>query len=352
MQKEFKPANQILGEAYLKAQESLEQKPAETVQSSPEPEKKVEQPETTSKAEVKPETTEPAKQDTESGEFNFDLEDEPVAPKAEEPKSFDFKSYVKDLGFEDVKDEEEFKTRVKELKSKPSELEGIPDNLKKAIELSKKGGDFLSYLKISQVDYSSIAPEAIYEHYVKSKLSPEDAADKLANISVVDKKLEGLKLREQYIAHQKAQEAELERAAMTAQREIAERKAKADQKLKQVLDNVNEIAGLKLKPGQKQDIFEAITTGRMQKELFYDQKTGEYDFNSMIETYFVKKNLPKIISKIEQVTKSKTTKSIIKDIQNVQIDKPTEKPAVEQDKRPALHQYIDELNDRWRKPKK
>lgn len=336
----FKTAEEIFQQIYdSKVAENVEQ--AAPVESAAQPEATtVNDPAPTPQPTATPENVE--------DDFNFDLEDEPVAetqsPVTETPK-FDFSTLVKDLGFEDIKDENDFKTRIKSLK----EFEKVPDNLKKALDLSRKGGDWLSYLKVSQVDYNAIDPEQAWYQDAINNLGEESAKELWEKTSPLDRKLGGKRILNQAIQYQRAQQEAFEQEAIRSENEALQKRANADAKLKSTLDNLNEIAGIKLKPSQKQDIFEAITTGRMQKELFFDSKTGDYDFKNMVETYFVKKNLPKIISKIEQVTKSKTIKSVMKDIQNVQIDKPQEKPTPEVENKPAWQQYLDELNAKWKK---
>lgn len=278
-------------------------------------------------------------------EFNFedwDSESESETKPTQVPTTpaFDFTSFVKDIGFEES-DPEKVKSKIKELKSKPSDLEGVPDNLKKAVELARKGGDYLSFLKVSSVDYSQIKPEVLFEHDVVTKLGEEQGRELLDAMTPLQKKLEGTKLKDSMMYQQQLQQQQYETAAEQARRESELKKANADKALKSELDKVNEIAGLKLKPSHKQDMYEAITTGRMQKELFFNPENGEYDYKNMMETYFVKKNLPKIIQKIQQSTKTSTKKEVIRELTNPQVKPSSEKPIVEKDERTPLQKYIE-----------
>jgi hypothetical protein len=288
--------------------------------------------ETPSNAEVKVE--EPKKvETTEAPTTEVNLDDWDEAPTAEPTPApvetkFDFASLVKDLGIE-AKDPTELKEKLKSTKPAEDVLSGIDERLKKAVEFSKKGGDYLALLGVSQVDYSKINPTALYENSIMNdpNYSPEEAKELLDSLSPLQKKERGLQLRSEYERAQKAQLAQFEESIKTIEQSKAERKAKADRELKSTLDKVEKIAGLTVKPHHKADIFDAITSGRMQQELFFNQKTGDYDYQSMIETYFVKKNLPKIMDHLKKITSSDTLRGFVKDISNINLDKSKEAPA-------------------------
>jgi hypothetical protein len=255
------------------------------------------------------------------------------APKAETTpvtteNKFDFETFVKDLGIE-AKDPKELKEKLKSSPPAEDVLSGVDERLKKAIEFSKKGGDYLALLGVSKIDYSQINPTALYENAILSdpNYSPEEARELLDSLSPLQKKERGLQLRNDYERIQKSQLSQFEESIKAIEQSKTERKAKADKELKTTLDKVEKIAGLTVKPHHKADIFDAITSGRMQQELFFNQKTGDYDYQSMIETYFVKKNLPKILDHLKKVTSSDTLRGFVKEVTNASLDKSKEAPA-------------------------
>lgn len=208
------------------------------------------------------------------------------------------------------------------------EWEGVDEKLKKAVEYAKKGGDYLTYLGIQKVDYSKIDPVDLYKQSVLSNqsFSPEEKKELLESMSPLQMKAEGIRLQAQYTQWQNAQVAEFEGSLRQAEQARAERKLNADRELRSTLDKVDKIAGLSLKPHRKQDIYDAITSGRMQRELFYSKESNDYDYQSMIETYFVKKNLPKILEHVKKVTSSDTLRQHFKETTNANIDKSKEAP--------------------------
>lgn len=264
--------------------------------------------------------------------------------KPSEPKPVEVDPFFKEVGIE-AQNWEEAKTKLKERLK-----EEYPDNLKKAIEVFKKGGDYLEVLKINSVDYSKIDPIQIYESHIHSNaVNPEEAKAYLDGKSEVEKRIEGKRLQQQYINYQKQQESDLMQKLEAEATRKVEAKKLADERLKSTLDKVEKIAGLTVKPHHKAEIFDAITTGRMQRELFFDQKSGDYDYNSMVETYFLKKNLPKIMDHLKKVTETTTKRTLLQEITNAEITKPSEKPKPETETRSQLERYVDSLKPKPRK---
>lgn len=252
------------------------------------------------------------------------------------PKPAEVDPFFKEVGIE-AQSWDEVKTKLKERLK-----EEYPDNLKKAIEVFKKGGDYLEVLKINSVDYSKIDPIQIYESHIHSNsINPDEAKAYLDGKSEVEKRIEGKRLQQQYIAYQKQQESEMMNALEARNAQKIKAKQEADERLKSTLDKVEKIAGLTVKPHHKAEIFDAITTGRMQRELFFDQKTGDYDFNSMVETYFLKKNLPKIMDHLKKVTETTTKRTFLQEITNAEITKPSEKPQPQTETKSQLEKFAE-----------
>jgi hypothetical protein len=262
----------------------------------------------------------------------------------------DFKTIVKDLGFEDAKDWNDVKTRIK---SSGDAFEGVNDELKYAVELAKKGGDFKSFLKISEVDYTKIDPTQLYEQTMRNdpNYTKEEIQEHLDSLTPLQKKQYGINLRNQFINQQKTAREQFDSQVAQIARQREEAKAKADQALKETLGKVEKIAGLTIKPHHRQDIYDAITTGRMGQELFFDKKTGEYDYQSMIETYFVKKNLPKILEHVQKVSSSEALRKTVREMSNSTVTKPGEAPEPVATKKPSVEDQLIEKANQFRNRK-
>lgn len=267
-----------------------------------------------------------AAENTDEGIVDLDIPEQTVETTT--PEAFDFDSFVKDIGVE-VKSKDEFKTKVKELMAKEDPLKGIPDNLRKAVEFAKSGGDPLQYLKISQVDYSQIEPGVLYENHILSTVGDKAKAQEyLDSLSPLAKEIEGERLKTQYIQMQNQQELQLRQELEANAKQELKRKAENEQRLRETINKVDDVAGFKVKPSQKDRFLKDVTEGKLTQKLFFNEK-GEYDYDKMFKINFLAENFDQIQKYYKGKVKTETTKSIINDLQNVQIDKPTGTPQVD-----------------------
>lgn len=261
---------------------------------------------------------------TEDGIVDLDIPE----PQSATPEAFDFDSFVKDIGFE-VKTKDEFKTKVKELVSKDDPFKGVSEKLRKAVEFEKNGGDPLQYLKVSQVDYSQIEPAILFENHILSTVGDKQKAQEyLDTLSPLAKEIEGERIKQQYIQLQNQQEAQL-RSELEAKTAVElKRKAENEQRLRETVNKVEDVAGFKVKPGQKDKFIKEVTDGKLTQKLFFNEK-GEYDYDKMFRLNFLADNFDSIQKYYKGKVKTETTKAIINDLQNVQIEKPTGVPQPE-----------------------
>ena len=68
-----------------------------------------------------------------------------------------------------------------------------------------------------------------------------------------------------------------------------------------------------------------VTEGKLTQKLFFNEK-GEYDYDKMFKINFLAENFDQIQKYYKGKVKTETTRSVINDLQNVQIDKPTGTP--------------------------
>lgn len=280
---------------------------------------------------------------------DLDGEDSTSVEATPEP-TFDFTELGNAIGDETIKSKEDVVNKVKALqeqlvqleKQKESQLEGIPENLQKAIELAKSGGDYLEYLGISTVDYSQVDPVELYEYEVtqaftdaNGNVDEDKVVEYLDNLSDVDKELRGRQLQKQFIADQKNRADQL--AAQAAQKKV-----ESDARLQATLDTIDNVAGFKLKASHKKTIYDDITSGKLFKELFYD-KNGQYDFKKVVENSFKAKNFDKIQNFYKQQVRSATKKEIINDLSNSTVNRPPQQTVVTPKKVDPMTAWIESL---------
>src|SRR5882672_8349948 len=237
---------------------------------------------------------------------------------------FDFSELGKSIGFEEIKTKDEFLSKVKELKA----LEGVPDNFKQALELAKKGGDWQSFLGVSQVDYASVDSVDLFKNelYRTIKGLPENLNktkeelelqynEALGNYAPIQQRLEGDKMKKGYIDWQRQ---ETERI----QREAIQKKQQADARIKDTIDKIEDINGFKLKSTHKAKMYDYITSGQLQKDLFSQEG---YNYQALAEIAFTRNFGKKANEFLWNKAKTSGTKEVITELTNPQISKPAER---------------------------
>lgn len=311
---------------FLKKNQTTEPAPVEATAPQVEPEK-VSQP-----TEVQ---TEPRKVEEPTVLENWDS----TAPAAEptEPATTPEPYHVqiaKKVGLE-LKDEEEL---IAKLKADP--YEGVPTNLKKAIELAKKGGDYLQLLKVSQIDYNAIDPVQIYEADVLSKAEDKQAAQEyLAAISPIQKQIEGNRLKQQYVYQQQMQEQELIRSVEAAKAQAEQTRQKHVAELHEALNKTEaiEVAGYKLKLDARHK--KALATQMSSSEFWNDpryQTAKGFDLERKVRDEFLVSNWDTVQNFLKERAKNETLKEIQNEVQNVDLDKSKGRDQVELPKTPIF----------------
>lgn len=271
------------------------------------------------KAEIKPE----AKVETKD-EF-IDLETPETA--TETAPAFDFTSFIKDTGI-DAKTKEEFVAKYKETISKQSEdpLKGLPDNLRKAVDFAKQGGDFLQMLKINQIDYSQIDPVVLYEQSVKSQIKDQvKAKEYLDSVSPLAKEIEGERLKNQSIQWQQSQEALMLGELQSKATQELVKKAENETRLRETVSKVDNIDGFKVKQGEKDKFIKEVLDGSLTKELFMDEK-GNFDYNKMFKARFLIKNFDAIKKHYGSKITTQTKREVIEGLTNAELQTSAERP--------------------------
>lgn len=282
-------------------------------------------------------------------DFDFSTDDSETA----DTPAYDFSKLGNVLGKE-INSEEEFvnsvqslQAKVKELETSASQIDDIPTELMKAVQIAKQGGDYKTALQVNSVDYSNADPVEVFENYVIDQLSDENGQvdeaqleSYLDSMSDVEKHLKGKELISTYQREQQTINQRIEQ-------EAAERQAKAEEAIKSAVNSKERIAGFKLKPEHKQDLVNSISSGQMVKDLFYG-KDGQYDFGKMAEAYFIVKNFDKIQKVYENKIKNGTKKEILENTTNTQLDR-TKHQTNPDTKANPIDAYMAQLEQQYRK---
>lgn len=317
--------------------ETTETKPTET-EAAPEAQKventteEVEQTEATTDEKVANPETE-TKETEEVEEVNWD---EPET-KVETTKEEDF-SWVSDLELGEIKSRDEFKTAVKDLKSKlktleDKPLEGLPDDFKQMIEVAKTG-DWKDYLASQIIDYTKLDPveeferDFIQRNHNNPKYFTEGKYDHQKLLEAVDALPDSIReLEGSRIIQAQTELAERQRVAIKAKAEA--KRNEAEKSLAQSTRQLGELLpletyGIKFEPRHSSEIYEGIVNSKLTKKhlgMSYDDlvRSGA-DMKAITRSITLAEKGEKMLAFKAKNSETKAKKDILKTTQNIQLN--------------------------------
>ena len=287
---------------------------------------------------------------------NFDNWDETpteeVVDDTETVTEPNYADLAKDLGFE-AKTKEEIIAKVKAIEAttaqKAEEAAGLPDNLKKAIEIAQLDGDYLQYLGVTSVDYNQVDNAVLVQDQLSrlpsmqlangEGVDVEKLAEALEGMTDLDIEMRGNEIKTHLVAQQDTFKANVEREAQVARLE-------ADTNLKASLDKLQEVRGFKLNGTHKKKLYDSISSGQMVQDLFYG-KDGKMDYDKVAKIVFDATYGDKVDGFLKQRITTSTKKALLKKVGNVQIEpKAGELPNATNKPRSAQGSFADSLAGR------
>lgn len=267
---------------------------------------------------------------------SWDADETPQKP---EPIKFDFGKIGSALELGEIKDESELvqkvselRTKVKQLEEKP--LEGIPDELKQVLEVTKNTGDWKQYLTETLVDYTNVDPiqlyeEKFFEQAVKlpkfrnpdGTVNKDAILDALEQETDVRKMLEGERIKQSLIATQEAKKSQmLQSAQMKVQ--------KADKDLATASQSLNELLpftsyGIKFEPKHSTQIYEGVNNSQLTKKhlgvRYEDLVRSGADMKAVVRTVAAAEYAEKMLKSRIADSKALAKRELLQKVQNVQL---------------------------------
>jgi hypothetical protein len=252
-------------------------------------------------------------------------EDEsPSTEVVEDLGQVNYETLSKSLGIEG-KDLNEIKSSIEKLKSERDEAhaslskisEKSPyanEEIQKANELAQSGGDWKTFLQISETNYDLIDDQTLL---VELELKPafngdaEEVQKYLESVNPSDIKLKGSKIRAELKAQQQA-----EKQRLFA--EAAAKKQKLDNSIKESLDKTDSLYGVKLTPSKRKDMFNDITSQNFLNSIFFD-KDGNVNPKGMVEAAFLIKNIKEIMNVNMTKFKNQGVKEVLNERTNTKL---------------------------------
>lgn len=253
------------------------------------------------------------------------------------------------LGLEKVSRKEDLVQALTTLKQEAEKAKGpdaaeIHPELLKAIELSRKGGDFYEYLKVTSVDYSKTDPVELYEDYVIDQLTDangqvneDEVNDYLDGMKDSEKRLKGIELQKRLVYEQQRKVADIEA-------ETLRKREEQDAKLKAALGGLQEVDGFKISDSHRKEVFGWVT-GKMMKDLFYGPD-GNLDPVKVAKIAFRNLYHEKLDAYQKNKIKNATKRELYAEVTNAQITSPSTLTNPGPTKGYDINDYIKSLEDK------
>jgi len=329
----------------LEKQKQLAAEQNKKVESQPSVEEQKVEPKSTEEqskpeAEVAPkETQEEVKAEEKSDEISSWDADETLA-QVKEPLKFDFGKLGSALDLGEIKDENELVTKVSELRNRNKQLEanpleGVPEEFREVLKVTKSGEDWKRYLAESVVDYNKVDPIKLYEDQffeqaVKlPKFRNQDGSvnqqailDALDQIPEVSRAIEGSRLQQSLMANQQARKAQIVNQAQ-------EKIANADKALSKAANSLNELLpfenyGIKFEPKHSSQIYEGVTSSKLTKKhlgiSYEDLVRSGADMKQVARTIASAEYSESMIKFKAKNSQVQAKRELLEKVQNVQLN--------------------------------
>jgi hypothetical protein len=269
---------------------------------------------------------------------DWDLEKQPA--KVEPSKDLEELSKALNLPFNDPV---HIINEVKNLKTTNSELEKqiaasktqeqfANEDIKKANEIAKNGGDYREYLGLAEseknfnVDYNAIPDKTLLVESELRSLFPNTPEGQrelemyLEGLSDVDLRVRASKIRQDLNAWQNTEKGRITTEKLRIETAVNEKKKAEDASLRKELDQLTSIGDFKIKPEHRREIYESFTENKVIGELFYNDKK-QFDAKKAIETYAKVKFYDKHIAYLKSKSKVEGRKEVINSATNINLNK-------------------------------
>lgn len=244
-----------------------------------------------------------------------DEEEEVVSP---------FKGFAQKLGVE-ASQEDELVEYVSNLKKNFEELQNrnpYPnEELAKAAEIASKGGDWKDYLKLVEIDYSTLDDLEVAKYDLKQMGISEDEIELMDENQL---KVEGRRIKQRAEADRKNRlkqiEAEADQRKAAEAQKLQEQKAKEQRLHNELYESLQKTAdtgfqGIKMNKPFVDKIHKKLVSGRGVMDMFLDS-SGNLDPNKVIETALKVELFDKVLGHAKTVSKNAGKREVMNSLTN------------------------------------
>ena len=324
-------------EVQIKEETPVEQPTVETQEAVPTDEPKQGE-------EPKAEIVETSQPEQPSPEATAGWDDTPEEKRVSTPSpQIDYSELGSALSLGEIKTKEEFITKASALNSKLKQLEekpleGIPEELREVVQVSKTGGweDAKDFLASQLIDFSKIHPLDEFERDFKARNlnNPKYFTDGKIDVQKLEEAIDSLpevtrELHGEQILQAKAYQQQRQREAIKAKAEA--KRAEADKTLANATRNLGELLpletyGIKFDPKHSSEIYDGIVNSKLTKkhlgQTYEDLVRSGADMKAVARTITLAEKGERMIAFKADKSRVDAKKEILRSTQNIQLNTP------------------------------
>jgi hypothetical protein len=259
--------------------------------------------------------------------FDIDL-DEGTEVKPDDFVS-KYRGTFEELGFEDIRSQDDFVTKFKQLKGELEEAKESSktvfanDTIREANEIMKQGGDWVSYLGLSSYDYDGIPDVDLLSYELQSDFdTKEELNDYIASLDETQIRLNAKRIRKDLKVQQETQKQAI---AMQAQ----QHQKAYDESLRKAINSVDRVDRVVVKDHDKARIEKMLTSYNDKAKAtefqikHFLKPNGEPDFPKMVQSAYKLEMFDKVLEYATRSAKNSGKASVIQNLSNVEKPKTT-----------------------------
>jgi hypothetical protein len=263
-------------------------------------------------------------------DLNFDIDlDEGVEVPAADDFVTKYKNEFADLGLEGVNSSQDFVEKFKSLKQELEETKEstktvfASDMIREANEIMKQGGDWLSYLGLSTLDYDSVPDVDLLSYELKSDFDTKEELDEyIASLDETQIRLNAKRIRKDLKLQQEVQKQQVALQAQEHQRVY-------DDNLRKAINSIEKVDRVKVKDQDRASIQKMLTTYNDKAKAtefqikHFLKPNGEPDFQKMVQSAYKLEMFDKVLEYATRSAKNSGKAAVIQNLSNVERPKAT-----------------------------
>jgi hypothetical protein len=263
-------------------------------------------------------------------DLNFDIDlDEGVEVPATDDFVTKYKNEFEELGLEGVNTSQDFVEKFKNLKQELEETKESTktvfanDMIREANEIMKQGGDWLSYLGLSTLDYDSVPDVELLSYELKSDFDTKEELDEyIASLDETQIRLNAKRIRKDLKLQQEVQKQQVALQAQEHQRVY-------DDNLRKAINSIEKVDRVKVKDQDRASIQKMLTTYNDKAKAtefqikHFLKPNGEPDFQKMVQSAYKLEMFDKVLEYATRSAKNSGKAAVIQNLSNVERPKAT-----------------------------